>query len=141
MSDLTRRDLLKTSLPVLVGVTIGGTSLGCGGASMPAGAVVHGPLDALSAGATRMADYDVFLMRSDEGIAAISGQCTHAGCGVTPNEGGFHCGCHGSDFENDGTVTNGPAERDLPWFAVRIEGGQIVVDPSQEVPKGTFTAI
>ena len=141
MSDITRRDLLKTSLPVLAGVAIVGTSVGCGGASLPSAAVVHGPLDALANGPTRMQGYDVFLLRSEAGVAAMSGRCTHAGCGVTPSGEGFHCGCHGSDFTADGTVTNGPATTDLPWFAVRIEDGQVVVDPTQEVPKGTYTQV
>lgn len=141
MSDITRRDLLKTSLPVLAGVALGGVSTGCGGATLPSQAVVAGPLDAVTSGAQRLEGYDVYLVRSEQGLAAISGRCTHAGCGVSPTETGFHCGCHGSDFTADGTVTSGPANEDLPWFEVRVEDGQVVVDPTQEVPKGTYTAI
>ncbi|MBX3276214.1 MAG: Rieske (2Fe-2S) protein [Sandaracinaceae bacterium] len=138
---ITRRELIKTSLPVLAGVSIGGLSVGCGGATMPRTAVTHGPLEGLAMGATRLEAYDVFLVRTEEGVAAISGQCTHAGCGVAPRGEGFHCGCHGSEFTLDGTVTRGPASEPLPWFAVRIEGGDVVVDPSQTVPQGTYTPI
>jgi Rieske Fe-S protein len=140
-TPITRRKVL-VSLPVLaVGVGAGLTS-GCG-ASIPGSAVVYGRPDQLSAGAPqRLAGYDVFLIRNDQGVAAISGRCTHMGCGVAPTaEGSFHCGCHGSEFAADGTVTHGPAQTDLAWYAVRIEDGNLVVDPTQPVAKGTFTPL
>lgn len=141
--ELSRRTVLKSLPIVAIGTGLGLGAGGCGGASIPRTTVVFGPPDTIAAGAPqRLTGYDVFLVRSDQGVAAISGRCTHAGCGVSPVEGGaFHCGCHGSDFAADGTVTNGPAQTDLPWFAVRIEDGNVVVDPTEEVPKGTFTPI
>lgn len=136
---LTRRTLLKTSLPVLVGAGLG---LGCGGATLPTTAVSAGPLDGLAPGTpTRLTGYDVFVLRTDEGVAAIGGRCPHAGCGVEPSEGGFRCGCHGSEFTEDGTVTQGPAEEDLAWYAVSLEAGEVMVDGQQVVPKGTFTPL
>lgn len=141
-TGVSRRKVL-VSLPVLaVGASVGLSTTGCG-ASIPHAAVVYGRADALSAGAPqRLEGYDVFIVRSEAGVAAISGRCTHMGCGVGPTaEGAFHCGCHGSEFAADGTVTHGPAGRDLTWFAVRIEDGNLVVDPTQEVPKGTFTPL
>lgn len=140
-TGVSRRKVL-VSLPVLaVGASVGLTT-GCG-ASIPHQAVVYGAADGLSVGAPqRLAGYDVFLVRSELGVGAIRGQCTHMGCGIgVAPTGGFHCGCHGSEFAADGTVTHGPASRDLTWFAVRIENGSIVVDPTQEVPKGTFTPL
>lgn len=138
-APLSRRAVL-VSLPVLGA----GASLlsGCG-ASIPGQAVVFGSPDSLTAGTpARLAGYDVFVVRSAEGVAAISGRCTHMGCGVSAAaDGSFHCGCHGSAFAADGTVTNGPAGSDLTWFAVRVENGSIVVDPTQQVPKGTYTAL
>ncbi len=136
-----RRKML-VSLPVLaVGVSAGLTT-GCS-ASIPSSAVVYGSPDTITAGTPqRLTGYDVFLVRTDAGIGAISGRCTHHGCGVAPvADGSFHCGCHGSDFSADGTVTHGPAGTDLTWFAVRIENGSVVVDPSQQVPKDTYTPL
>ena len=140
-TPIGRRKVL-VSLPVLAIGAGAGLTLGCG-ASIPGSAVVYGRADALAAGAPqRLTGYDVFLIRSDQGIAAISGRCTHMGCGVAPvASGAFHCGCHGSEFAADGTVTHGPAGSDLAWFAVRIEDGSVVVDPTQQVPKGTFTPL
>jgi nitrite reductase/ring-hydroxylating ferredoxin subunit len=140
---ISRRDLLKASLPVLAAVGLGASTSGCGGAAIPAGSVVAGPLDAVEVGTPqRLEAYDVYLLRNEQGIAAVSGRCTHSGCGVTPVAGeGFHCPCHGSDFAADGTVTRGPAQRDLTWYAVRVEDGQVIVDATTEVSKGTYTAI
>ncbi len=140
-TGVSRRKVL-VSLPVLaMGASVGLTT-GCG-ASIPHSSVVYGRPDALAVGAPqRLAGYDVYVVRSAQGVAAISGRCTHQGCGVGVVAGGaFHCGCHGSEFAADGTVTHGPAEHDLAWFAVRIEDGNLVVDPTQEVPKGTFTPL
>ncbi|MGE0784597.1 MAG: ubiquinol-cytochrome c reductase iron-sulfur subunit [Sandaracinaceae bacterium] len=143
MTDsLSRRTLLKTSLPVITAAGFGGITIGCGGANIPSTVVHGGQVSALAEGAPqRLQSYDVFVVRTADGVAAISGRCTHAGCGVEPTSDGFHCGCHGSDFASDGTVTHGPADRDLAWYAVTIEDGEIVVDPTQEVAKGTYTPL
>ncbi len=140
---LSRRSLLKASLPVLAAAGFGITSTGCGGANIPTRTVTAGSIDDFPLGQPqRLEQYDVFVVRTDQGLAAISGQCTHLGCGVAPSDGGgFHCDCHGSRFANDGTVETGPATRDLPWFTVQVEGGQVSVDPTREVAKGTYTAI
>jgi Rieske Fe-S protein len=136
---MTRRNVL-VSLPVLAA---GASMLNACGASIPSQAVVYGGPDTLVIGTPqRLTGYDVFVVRSEQGIAAISGRCTHLGCGVSAVAGGaFHCGCHGSEYAADGTVTHGPAGHDLTWFAVRIENGSVVVDPTHEVPKGTYTPL
>lgn len=138
-APMTRRAML-ISLPV---IAAGASVLSSCSAAIPSQAVVYGSPDSLTVGTpTRLGTYDVFLIRTEQGIAAIRGQCTHHGCAVAPTaEGAFHCGCHGSDFAADGTVTHGPASEDLPWLAVRIENGSVVVDPTQRVAKGTYTPL
>ena len=87
----------------------------------------------------RVQSTHVYVIHWEEGYAAISGECTHSGCPVEPVEGGgFACGCHGSTFAADGTVTDGPAERDLTWFEVLFQDGELLIDPTVTVPKGTF---
>jgi cytochrome b6-f complex iron-sulfur subunit len=45
---------------------------------------------------------------------AFSRSCTHEGTTVVLFQSGFFCPNHGSQFDNNGHVTVGPATRDLP---------------------------
>ena len=81
----------------------------------------------------------VCLVREGDKIAAISTTCTHLGCIVGLSETGFACPCHGSRFDQDGTVTGGPAPRALPWFKVSLlPNGEVEVDKATEVDPGTY---
>lgn len=53
---------------------------------------------------------------------ATSIVCTHMGCEVEVAEGGksLACPCHGSQYNADGTVRHGPAERALKHYAVDV---------------------
>lgn len=79
----------------------------------------------------------VALFRDADGVHAISTVCTHLGCIVKAEGGGFKCPCHGSEFAADGTVTRGPAPKALPWMAVTARGNEVLVDEGTEVPPGT----
>lgn len=80
----------------------------------------------------------VALFRDADGVYAVSIVCTHLGCIVKTDSGGFHCPCHGSEFGPDGTVIKGPAPKALAWLAVkRTAQGVYVVDQGQPVPAGT----
>jgi len=130
------------SLPVVASVGLGAT--GCG-ANVPSETIAYGGNagDMPQGTPVRVQDFDVFVLRTDAGVGAISGRCPHRSCGVDPrDEGdGYGCPCHGSRFENDGTYVSGPANDDLTWLAVRFDEGELVIDPEQTVPKGTFTPI
>lgn len=56
-------------------------------------------------------------------VFAVSLICTHVGCTVCWNaaETTWDCPCHGSRFDPDGTVLQGPAVRDLRRFDVSNE--------------------
>jgi cytochrome b6-f complex iron-sulfur subunit len=82
----------------------------------------------------------VAVFRSAEGVYAVSTICTHLGCVVKPNPGGFECPCHGSQFASDGQVKKGPAPRPLPWLKVTLSGGTVTVDEGTGVPHGTKVA-
>jgi Rieske Fe-S protein len=84
-------------------------------------------------------EQNVRLVRTDEGIAAMSLICTHLGCIVSEMKEGFECPCHGSKFSAGGDVVAGPAPRALPWLSVsQTPDGSIVVDKSKEVAAGNF---
>jgi Rieske Fe-S protein len=60
-----------------------------------------------------------------KGFSAI---CTHAGCTVNEVAGGtINCPCHGSKYNLDGSVANGPTSRPLDAKAVSVQGDSIVL--------------
>lgn len=70
--------------------------------------------------------------RSASGVLAFSGVCTHAGCDVNAwmaKTSNLLCYCHASQFDpyDSGKVTDGPAQRALPWLAIKLEGEELVV--------------
>ena len=78
--------------------------------------------------------YNIWVVRNEEGIYALSTVCTHLGC--TPNwlatEQKFKCPCHGSGFRSSGINFEGPAPRPLERFMIYLaDDGQIVVDKTK----------
>jgi glycine/D-amino acid oxidase-like deaminating enzyme/nitrite reductase/ring-hydroxylating ferredoxin subunit len=64
----------------------------------------------------RLSGRDVAAYRRDDGtVSAVSARCTHLGCLVRFNgaERTWDCPCHGSRFDVDGRVIEGPATRRL----------------------------
>lgn len=60
------------------------------------------------------------------GLSAI---CTHQGCTVSKVvDGTIDCPCHGSKFNLDGSVANGPAARPLPALPISVQGDSIVLN-------------
>ena len=70
-----------------------------------------------------------FIIRRGNELIALSSICTHRRCrvGVEPDRS-FLCPCHGSTFDPNGHVTEGPAKRDLPTLETFInEQGNLFV--------------
>lgn len=81
----------------------------------------------------------VVVVRERGGFAAISVTCTHLGCTIRTTDSGFDCPCHGSQFDNDGNVTGGPAPRPLDWYQVALSpNGELEIDKNVIVPQGTY---
>ena len=79
--------------------------------------------------------FGVWMVRTAEGIYALSTTCTHLGC--TPNwlgtENKFKCPCHGSGFYKSGINFEGPAPRPLERYRISLsEDGQILIDKSKK---------
>ncbi len=84
----------------------------------------------------------VCVVREENRLAVISTTCTHLGCIVAVSDTGFDCPCHGSRYDQDGTVTGGPAPRALPWFKTTLApNGDIEIDTAIEVQPGTYLTL
>jgi len=59
------------------------------------------------------------LLHGGSGFTALSLVCPHLGCTVGLVPGGYACPCHGSRFNSDGSVRNGPATQ--PMKALTVE--------------------
>jgi Rieske Fe-S protein len=142
---LDRREVLslagKTTGLIIVGMALPGCLNPTG--SPPSGPVNAGNVSALSVGALLVMS-NVVVARDANGVYAMSGVCTHAGCLVDDSSStiaaGLSCPCHGSKFDGNGSVTRGPAPTPLQHYAVTIAAdGTITVDGSQLVTPDTRT--
>jgi Rieske Fe-S protein len=58
----------------------------------------------------------------------FSAKCTHAGCTLNKvADGTIDCPCHGSKFNLDGSVANGPATKPLDVENITVQGDSIVL--------------
>ena len=74
------------------------------------------------------------MKRDAKGLRAMSAVCTHLGCTVRRQEGGFVCPCHGSRYDEEGRVVGGPAPSPLAYYRLELDRrGRVVVDLSRPV--------
>ena len=98
---------------------------------------------------TYIPDQQVYIVRSPQGLWALSAICTHLGCipgykpkpgSISPSwPGGYLCPCHGSKYDLAGRVyQNVPAPMNLPVPPYSFKGATTLVLGKN--PKGsTFT--
>jgi cytochrome b6-f complex iron-sulfur subunit len=92
------------------------------------------PEDYADGSVTFLEDERVFLVRQGNTFRCLSAICTHLGCTVDRAVQGYHCPCHGSVFDDQGGVKNGPAPRSLEWFSVTLsKDSRLLVDKNQRV--------
>ncbi len=106
----------------------------------PAGSLDAGPVPAV--GAARLVEADVRLVvaRDASGVYAMSAVCTHMGGALFLDpDGTSRCPAHASRFGKNGERLEGPAQRGLSHFAVRLCDGRVWVDPTTVVPPDTRT--
>ena len=72
---------------------------------------------------------DVVVTQPSAGVfKGFSATCTHLGCTVsTVADGTINCPCHGSKFNLDGSVAQGPAARPLDTKNISVQGDSIVL--------------
>jgi Rieske Fe-S protein len=72
--------------------------------------------------------YNIGLKKEKDGTyTALLLRCTHADNQLIPTGNGFKCTLHGSAFDKEGSVTNGPAERPLKKYPTEIISNQIII--------------
>jgi Rieske Fe-S protein len=73
-------------------------------------------------------DFDILVVKKTETVYnALYLECTHRQYPLTVNARGLNCPSHGSAFNLDGKVTNGPASAPLKKFATHIDGKDLVI--------------
>jgi Rieske Fe-S protein len=97
------------------------------------------------------------LLNGVPSFTIMSSRCTHVGCPTQPNgavltaeektlgpaadpvsltptnPSGFGCPCHGSQFDNEGNRTAGPAPRALDRYAFAIRNGRVLLEAPYSV--------
>ncbi len=126
MSEISRRDFLKITRDGLLylsgALALGGLLRFLNFQTEPAPQTEFdlGPAENYPLGTqTVLPDIPAILIHSEQGFSAISLVCTHLGCTVNQAENGFACPCHGSQFDSQGNVLHGPANKKLQ--SLRVE--------------------
>jgi cytochrome b6-f complex iron-sulfur subunit len=128
-------------------LAVGGSQLGCASDSDGAPAGGSGGGGAGGSGLTlSLADLKeggfvcpegaarLVVGRDAAGVYAFSSICTHTGCVLScPAQlGDLVCPCHGSRFDANGEVLEGPATTPLRHYKVTVSAGIVSVDPATE---------
>jgi cytochrome b6-f complex iron-sulfur subunit len=143
MRDQTRRNFLRTFTAGAATCAFGAS---CGGAGSvgPAefGDVSAGNVKDLPVGALKKIDSaPAVIGRDSAGLYALTATCTHMGCLVevqgSSQSPTLFCQCHGSGFDRNGGVSNGPANAPLVHFAVTLDAsGNVTVHGGTQVDAG-----
>ena len=76
-------------------------------------------------------EFPIYLYRfSENEYSALWMKCTHQGAELNASGDHLHCPSHGSEFNNKGIVSQGPAEKNLRSFLVSISDDKIIIDLS-----------
>jgi len=127
MSEINRRDFLKLSIAGLLGASaLAGTAaiikfLGYSTEPVQKTEFDVGNVSDFPPGSKKVvADVPAMVVHDEDGFFAISLVCTHLGCTVEQSENGFTCPCHGSQYDIDGQVLRGPAQKPLKTLRVEV---------------------
>lgn len=72
--------------------------------------------------------YPICIYRLGENnYKALLMRCTHQGTELQVFGNKLQCPAHGSEFGNQGNVTNGPADEDLRTFPIKIANDQLKI--------------
>jgi Rieske Fe-S protein len=132
--SINRRQFIILSAATAVGCQAGGGS-SPGGENQPPVltpvSIDAGPVSAYATDGVYGAwsNQGFFIVRHGSQLMAISSMCTHRRCRLrTAEDHTFYCRCHGSVFDPNGKVTEGPATIDLPVLPSSVDqNGHLIV--------------
>ena len=82
----------------------------------------------------------LLIVRRDKGWSALSAKCSRDGCDLTYQERTFYCPCCSSHFSHQGKALQGPARKNLSWYAINSKGNLFEVDTGKPVSSSnTYT--
>ncbi len=74
-------------------------------------------------------EFPIYVYRfSETEYSALWMKCSHQGAELQASGDHLQCPSHGSEFNNKGVVSNGPADRNLRSFPVSVSGDKILID-------------
>jgi Rieske Fe-S protein len=111
-------------------VTTLGTSTGAFNGTGVQVTVSGSALAAVGGAVVVQSNAGVFLLArtSDSAFSAIEAVCTHEGCTVNGADGAIYvCPCHGSRYDRNGRVVQGPATASLRQYASSVAGDTVTI--------------
>jgi nitrite reductase/ring-hydroxylating ferredoxin subunit len=76
-------------------------------------------------------NYDILLVKEPSGsFHALQMRCTHFDNNLVANSKGLTCSLHGSTYDFEGRVTNGPAFTALTRYSVTTDTNNIIINLS-----------
>lgn len=148
---VSRRQFCSEACKLVSGATLGTMAAGCGGGDSPTSPSSRGVTLAKTAGRYTGSGVDVdatgalnesggaVLVESIAGVfllartgpasfTAIDAICSHQSCTVTDADGSAYvCPCHGSRYDRNGRVLNGPATAALRQFQTTFSNGVVTI--------------
>ena len=128
MTQLSRRDFLDLAsrgllaLSGLLGLGMIARFLGHQSEPPPPAEFDLGPAADYPLGSrTPLPDVPALLIHTEAGFTALSLACTHLGCTVEQQTDGFACPCHGSRYDEEGKVVQGPSSKNLVQLRVEVD--------------------
>jgi nitrite reductase/ring-hydroxylating ferredoxin subunit len=131
--------LMLVTLPVACG--------GGGGGSISSGPIVFGNVSMVPLGKLLLIPNEPgFIGHDAGGLYAMSSTCTHQGCPldvpISDVAQGMTCGCHGSRFDRNGAVVNGPAQAPLQHYQVDLAAdGTVTIQGNKPVASSVRTMV
>lgn len=73
-------------------------------------------------------EHPIYIHKEGNSYMALHMECTHRGCGLRAESTQLTCPCHGSKFDTQGNVTEGPAKKPLVSYKTTSDTGALYVE-------------